>query len=256
MTVAVQRMKANFGKAAANYDALAEFQHVETRRVLDAALMMLPEVAIIADIGCGTGYFAQAAKASRPGWNIIGLDIAPGMCEVASTRCHAVVGDAAALPFTEGAIDATVSSLCYQWVEDHEAAFAELARVLKPGGRAIIATLGEESLQELRASSLAAELPLSLLPMRNFEATAALLRASGFDITFHECRVMQQHYPSVGALLDSMRGIGAGNNFSNGVRGLVSPKRWAAMLAQYEKSGAAQGIPATWEHHFFVLRKA
>ena len=184
MQVATQRMKANFGKAAATYDALAEFQHVQTRRVLDAALMLLPETATIADIGCGTGYFAQAAKRQRPHWKLVGLDISPGMCAVAATRCAAVAGDAAHLPFADGMLDAAVSSLCYQWVENHEAAFAELARVLKPGGRAIIASLGDQSLRELRACSAAAALPLSLLPMRNAEATAALLERAGFTITF------------------------------------------------------------------------
>ena len=56
--------------------------------------------------------------------------------------------------------------------------------------------------------------------------------------------------------MDSMRGIGAGNNFGNASRGLVSPKRWAVMVTEYEKLRLAEGIPATWEHHFFVLRKA
>ena len=256
MQVATQRVKANFGKAAATYDVLAEFQHVETRRVLDAALMLLPEVAMIADIGCGTGYFAQAAKSQRPDWRILGLDIAPGMCAVAATRCETITGDAAQLPIADGALDGAVSSLCYQWVENHEAAFAELARVLKPGGRAIIASLGEQSLSELRASSTAAELPLSLLPMRDAQVTSALLEQSGFIITFAERRVLQEQYASVAALMDSMRGIGAGNNFGNASRGAVSPKRWAAMVKEYEKLRTAQGIPATWEHHFFVLRKA
>ena len=256
MQVASKRVKMNFGKAAANYDARAQFQHVQTRRVLDAALMLLPKVATIADIGCGTGYFAHAAKAQRPDWNILGLDIAPGMCEVAATRCTAINGDAAHLPFADGAFDGAVSSLCYQWVEDHEVAFAELARVLKPGGRAIIASLGLESLKELRASSMAAELPLSQLAMRDAEATADMLEARGFTITFAERRMTQEYYPNVATLMDSMRGIGAGNNFSSAPRGLVSPKRWATMVKEYEKLRTPQGIPATWEHHFFVLSKA
>ena len=255
MQVASARVKANFGKAAATYDARAKFQHNETRRVLDAALMLLPEVAIIADIGCGTGYFAANAKTTRPDWRTIGIDIAPGMCKVAAARCTAIAGDAAQLPLADGTLDAAVSSLCYQWVENQETAFKELARVLKPGGRAIIASLGEQSLQELRASSTAVDLPLSTLPMREFKTAKALVKGCGFDVIFDEQRMIQQYYPSVSILLESMRGIGAGNNFSKGTRHVVGPKRWAAMVAEYEKLRVPQGIPATWEHHFFVLRK-
>jgi hypothetical protein len=64
-----------------------------------------------------------------------------------------------------------------------------------------------------------------------------------------------RHYPSLAALLDSMRAIGAGNNFIGGTRGLTGPRRWAAMLTAYEALRTPKGIPATWEHHFFVVSK-
>lgn len=255
MQVFRQRLQENFSRAAAEYDARARFQHMETLRVLDAALMLFPEAARIADIGCGTGYFSAAARVRRPDWQILGIDIASGMCEVAATRCSAIAGDAAHLPLASASVDAAVSSLCYQWVEKQEQAFAELHRVMKPGARAIIASLGESTLCELRQSMAAADLPLGLLPMRAFEPTRDILAAIGFDIVLAEKRLVTEHYADVPALLDSMRAIGAGNNFGNSARGLMGPKRWAAMLAQYEKLRVQPGIPATWEHHFFILHK-
>jgi malonyl-CoA O-methyltransferase len=255
MRVASERLQANFTKAAAAYDTRAQFQHVQTRRVLDAALMVFPQTASILDIGCGTGYFAVAAADKRPDWRVVGIDVSAGMCEVAVTRCPVMRGDAAQLPLAEASVDAAVSSLCYQWVEDAPRAFTELARVLRPGGRAVIASLGEMTLAELRASAKAADLPLHVLPMRGFEVDKALLRASGLEITYAECRTVREFYPSVGALLESMRGIGAGNNFSGGDRRFMAPKRWMRMLAEYEAAREEAGIPATWEHHFFVLRK-
>ena len=249
------RLQHNFGEAAAEYDAQAEFQHVQTRRVLDSALMLLPSSATLADIGCGTGYFAQAAKQQRPGWKVIGVDIAHGMCRVANTRCHAVNADAARLPLADASIDGAVSALCYQWVENQPEAFAELARVLKPHARAIIASLGQSTLHELRACAAKVELPLSQLAMPTFLATKAALEAANFTVTMHEKREEVQYYPSVAALLHSMRAIGAGNNFSGNARGLTGPKRWAAMVHAYELLRMPQGIPATWEHHFFIASK-
>lgn len=256
MHVARARLQQKFGDAAINYDALAQFQHVQTRRVLDAAVMLLPDSARVLDVGSGTGYFAHAAQVARPGWQVIGLDLAFGMCAVAKTRCATVNADAVRLPLADGSVDGAVSALCYQWVDDQEAAFTELARVVKPGGRAIIASLGEATLTELRNCALKAQLPLSLLNMPSHNATLAALKGAGFMISMHDVRHEVRHYPTVAALLDSMRAIGAGNNFSGGARGLTGPKGWAAMLAAYETLRTQQGIPATWEHHFFVVSKS
>jgi malonyl-CoA O-methyltransferase len=249
------RLQHNFGEAAVHYDAQAEFQHVQTRRVLDSALMLLPRQATLADIGCGTGYFAQAAKPHRPEWHVIGVDIAHGMCRVANTRCTAVNADAARLPLADVSLDAAVSALCYQWVEQLPAAFVELARVLKPQGRAVIASLGHSTLTELRNCAEMVGLPLSLLAMPSYAAMIHALQGAGFSMTMHEVRHEVRHYPSVTALLDSMRTIGAGNNFTGNARGLTGPKRWAAMVQAYEGMRVAEGIPATWEHHFFVVSK-
>lgn len=255
MFVVRHKLQHNFSRAAVDYDQLAHFQQVQTRRVLDAALMVFPHDALVVDIGCGTGYFAASAKEKRPDWRIVGVDIASGMCAVAATRCTVVAGDAASLPLADGSVDAAVSSLCYQWVDDHSKAFGELARVLRVGGRAIVATLGAATLCELRASAEAVDMPLSLLPMREFDGCRQALLSSGFTISFAEKQQVKQHYPGVSSLLASMRAIGAGNNFSHSVHGFMAPKRWMAMLSEYEKLRTSQGIPATWEHNFFVLYK-
>jgi malonyl-CoA O-methyltransferase len=255
MLVERQRLQQNFSRAASDYDLRANHQRRENLRVLEAAIATLPETGIIADIGCGTGYLAAEARGRRPGWRVVGVDMSLGMCAVAALRCHAIAGDAVQLPLADASVDGAVSSLCYQWVEDQPQAFVELARVLKPGSKAVIATLGEGSLAELRAHAAMVQVPLSLLPMRSFAMHQQLLAAAGFVVTQAERRVLTEHYASVGALLESMRSIGAGNNFSPTSRQFVGPKRWAAMEASYEAERTAHGIPATWEHQFFIVRK-
>lgn len=248
-------LQQKFGEAAGDYDALAQFQHTQTRHVLDSALMLLPKAATLLDVGSGTGYFAQAAKTLRPDWNILGLDIAFGMCALGKNRCAALNADAEQLPLADASVDGAVSSLCYQWVENQPQAFAELARVLKPSGRAIIASLGETTLHELRNCAEHAELVLGVLPMQKFSASVDALNKAGFDVTVQEKRLEVIYYPSVRALLDSMRNIGAGNHFAPSSRGFTRPKRWAAMIQYYEQLRTPKGIPATWEHHFFILSK-
>ncbi len=255
MQVQRRRLQQKFGDAAIDYDRRAQFQHVQTRRVLDAARMLLPEAATLLDVGCGTGYFAYEARESRPDWKIIGVDIAQGMCEVANTRCTALNADAALLPLADTSIDGAVSALCYQWVENQRAAFTELARVMKPNARAIIASLGGETLYELGDCAKQVNLPLGLLPMQRFSSSREALEAAGFTILMQEKHLETLYYPTVGALVDSMRAIGAGNNFVSEEFGFIGPKRWAAMLMAYEKLRTPEGIPARWEHHFFVVSK-
>ena len=255
MTVMRHRLMRNFSAAAAEYDARAEFQHVETARVFDAAAMLLPADARIVDIGCGTGYFAQLASRAQKNWRITGIDIAPGMCALASAQCAVVQADAVALPMADASCQAVVSSLCLQWVEALPRALAEMYRVLQPGGRAIIATLGSQTLRELRGVAAEAELSLGMLPMREAQEYRWMISDAGFGVTLFEQKPGLEYYPTVGALLDSMRLIGAGNNFASGARGLTGAGRWKKMLARYESQRDRQGIPATWDRIFTILHK-
>ncbi len=255
MLVASSKLQQNFSRAAAAYDDRAQLQHVQTRRVFDAAVMLLPEGARVLDVGCGTGTFAQMATSRRLSWRVTGVDIAAGMCQAAAARCAVMQADAASLPVADASVDAVVSSLCLQWVEDKARAFSEIARVLKPGGQAIVATLGESSLQELRAAASAAELPLGLLPMASAADYRTAVEAAGLSVTLWEQSADVEYYVSATALLDSMRLIGAGNNFGDGARGLTGARRWKAMVKVYEKQREPKGLPATWERLFMVLRK-
>lgn len=252
MTVLRHRLMENFSRAAQGYDARAQFQHGQTLRVFDAASMLLVPQARILDVGCGTGQFAALASAHSPQWQVMGIDIAQGMCHVASSRCQVLQADARQLPLAAESVDAVVSSLCLQWVDDLAAAFAEMARVLKPGGRAIVASLGPQTLKELRAAATVAQLPFALLPMRGQEEYREAITAAGLSVSFFEQVEETEYYPQVQALLDSMRLIGAGNSFAPS-GGLMGTRRFRAMLSAYAPTSA--GIPATWERLFMVLHK-
>ncbi len=247
------RMMENFSRAAARYDTRAHFQHTETARVLDSGLMIFPQDAELLDVGCGTGYFAEMARSNRPNWNITGIDVAPGMIAIASTRCTAIQADAIALPLESNTYDAVVSSLCLQWVDDLSKAFAEIARVMRPGARAVIASLGNGSLPELREVANAAELPLGLHTMRSAQEYKDAIIAAGLSTTMFKQDIGTDHYENMFALMDSMREVGAGNPASSG--GLQGARRWKRMQALYEQKRTAKGIPATWDRLFMVLHK-
>lgn len=103
---------------------LAELGPLQGRRVLDC--------------GCGAGGMSLAVLAR--GATVVGFDVSEGMLAVARRRGGAgaafVAADFAALPFADASFDAAVGMFVLHHVELAPAA-AELARILRPGGRAV-----------------------------------------------------------------------------------------------------------------------
>jgi demethylmenaquinone methyltransferase/2-methoxy-6-polyprenyl-1,4-benzoquinol methylase len=90
----------------------------------------------VLDACCGTGDLALAAE--RAGGRVTGLDFSERMLARARVKSQSVawvLGDLTALPFPDGSFDAVTVGFGIRNVPDLEAGLAELARVLRPGGR-------------------------------------------------------------------------------------------------------------------------
>lgn len=103
------------------------------------------------DVGCGDG--ALAAELVRRRAFVTGLDTDPMMIAAARQRSESeatplrlVEGRAEALPFGDNSFDYTLSVTTLCFVQEARRAVAEMARVLKPGGRLVIGELGRWSL--------------------------------------------------------------------------------------------------------------
>jgi ubiquinone/menaquinone biosynthesis C-methylase UbiE len=102
----------------------------------------------ILDVGCGTGYFARMlVEVVGPLGAVVGVDAAPEMVAHAALRSRSVsnctfdVGNAAALSFPDSSFDIVVSSLTMHHLAaaDQLKAVGEMRRVLRPGGKLLIA---------------------------------------------------------------------------------------------------------------------
>ena len=97
----------------------------------------------VVDVACGTGVLAmEAALATSPGGHMVGVDLNPGMLAVARRKAPDIdwlEAPAEALPFETESFDAAVSQFGLMFFEDKPAAIAEMWRVVRPGGRFVIA---------------------------------------------------------------------------------------------------------------------
>jgi len=99
------------------------------------------------DVGCGTGFAAEAMAATRGTRRVIGVDPSREMTGRFMARmaelgveAEAHVCDVMAMPVPHGWADAVVSTMAYHWFADKPAAVAEMALRARPGG--VVGILG------------------------------------------------------------------------------------------------------------------
>lgn len=108
------------------------------------------EPARVLEVGGGPGELS--ARIAERGIEVVMLDISPRMVELARERgVDARVGDVQDLPFDDGEFDCVVAAWMLFHVPDLDVGLAEIARVLRPGGRLVATTNARSHLVELRA---------------------------------------------------------------------------------------------------------
>jgi ubiquinone/menaquinone biosynthesis C-methylase UbiE len=103
----------------------------------------------VLEVGCGAGEMAQRLTRDA-GCEVVTVDISERMIELTRARgIEAVLGDVQALPFANGEFDCVIAGWVLYHVADRDRAISECARVLRPGGLFIAATLADENLADL-----------------------------------------------------------------------------------------------------------
>lgn len=117
-----------------NFTDGVDAEYVE--QILPLARQVITGHQKVLDLGTGEGQVARALLAE--GCDVVGVDPTPAQIRVARERggdVAYVLGGAAQLPFVTDAFDAVVACLVFEHIEAMDDAVAEVARVLRPGGR-------------------------------------------------------------------------------------------------------------------------
>jgi len=175
----LKRVQNEFTRQADTFDAYAPKADARVEERFREALG--EKAGAVLDLACGPGVVTAAV--ARLATSVVAFDATPAMLDKARKRCaeaglENVVfrqGDAATLPFEKGEFDTVVTRLAIHHFEAPSRVLAEIFRVLRPGGRLVIADVvasedaGEAALQNaienLRDPSHVRMLPLSELSL-------------------------------------------------------------------------------------------
>jgi demethylmenaquinone methyltransferase / 2-methoxy-6-polyprenyl-1,4-benzoquinol methylase len=111
--------------------------------------LALPPGSLVFDLACGTGDLCRASTAA--GHRVIGFDFSHGMLRAAKTSVSLVEADILRLPVRDASADGVTCGFALRNVVSLQGLFAELARVVRPGGRISMLETSEPDGRVLRA---------------------------------------------------------------------------------------------------------
>jgi ubiquinone/menaquinone biosynthesis C-methylase UbiE len=155
MDARLQRRVQRYGwdLAANDYEPLWQAQLAEAHSTVLALASPAPGEQVL-DIACGTGLVAfDAAHEVGPDGRVLGIDLSARMVDVAQHRaaqlqmlnCSFARMGAEALALPDASFDLVLCALGLMYMPDPEQALREMWRVLRPGGRVVLAVWGERS---------------------------------------------------------------------------------------------------------------
>jgi arsenite methyltransferase len=218
----------------------------------------------VLDIGSGPGLLAyEMAVSVGRGGRVCGIDTSEDMLTMSRTRCadkpwtEFQKADATQLPYPDDSFDAAVSTQVYEYVADIPAAFTELFRVMRPGGRVLVMDTDYGSLVIHTKDQVRMERILSAWNEHFVHATlprilSRQLREAGF--TIRERDVIPMFNPEYQENTFAKGALGIMASFAVGRKG-VSQEEASAWLAEFADLGKQGEFFFSLNRYLFVADK-
>jgi malonyl-CoA O-methyltransferase len=246
-----QKLLENFNRAATAYDDISVLQKYTGEELIDRLQVIRLDPDLIMDLGSGLGRSARKLSELYKAAQVIQLDIAQDMLKTARTvptaRQSYLCADAEALPIKSQSIDLAFSNLMLQWCPDPGRLLADIVRCLKPGGLFIFATLGPDTLRELKESWGAVDDGIHVNTFIDMHDLGDALLVSGFAEPVMETDSIIITYETVTELMHDLKSLGAGNVNHARRKTLTGKLRLMNMFKEYEKRRKDGRLPASHE---------
>jgi len=232
-----------FERAAADFDT-ADFVHAATRQgLLERLAPLLVDAKTVVDLGAATGTANPALRKRFKGAHVIAVDSAHAMLHRARAKASwlskssFLQADAALLPLPNESVDVVFSNLLLPWFDDPGPVFAEVARILRKGGVFAFATLGPDSLQEIRRAWCQVDDSVHVNRFPDMHDLGDGLVGAGLRDPVLDVDRLSVSYTSCAQLFSDLTAVGARNSLKTRRRELTGRERFAAMTEILRNSG-------------------
>lgn len=165
----------------------------------------------VLDVACGTGVVAREAADRTAGQGrVVGLDLNPGMLEVAYRLRPEIewqLGDAGDLPFPDGSFDVVLCQAALMFFDDRARAIREMARVVAPDGTVAVQTWASVEVQPgygpfievaaRHAGPDAIDLLSSYWVLGDLDLVGSLFDAAGLEVIKTQTRIGTAKFDSI-----------------------------------------------------------
>jgi len=195
--------------------------------------------ASILDLGAATGNAATTLRKRFPGAHLVSLDLSGNMLHQARRkrgwlsrrRTSYVQAEASRLPFPDQGIDMVFSNLLLPFIDRPENVFAEVSRVLRQDGVFAFATLGPDSLEELRAAWRHVDSGIHVTEFPDMHDIGDALVKAGLRDPVLDVDHLVVQYEDPDRLFTDLGNVGARNTFAQREGNLMGKQRVAEMRA-------------------------
>jgi len=246
--------RVQFSRAAASYDSAAVLAREVGARM--AARLDLVKISPqrVADIGCATGDGVRELRSRYSAAKLaLAVDYAMPMLHAARSRTprlqrltgrgpRLLNADVRHLPLAANTLGLVWSNLMLHWLDDPRLALRELHRVLEIGGLLSFATLGPDTLKELRAAAASVGAGDTTRRFLDMHDLGDMLVAAGFGDPVMDMEVIMLTYPSPRAFLADQRHLGV----RDALLGRQGWREWRRVFGAWPRDADGR-MPASFE---------
>ena len=254
MAINKTKVASSFSKSAQDYSEHAVLQRTVAERLLERLELVSISPKVIIDVGSGPGGAARQLAKRYKGAQVLQLDLSMEMLNQSRfedsrffSKQKYICGDAESLPLVKNSAELVFSSLMLQWCNDLDAAFTQIKSTLTRQGLFLFATLGPDTLKELRASWAELDDGVHVNTFIDMHDVGDALVRAGFVEPVMDVENIIMTYEDCSSLMKDLKTLGANNANDDRSKGLTGKNKIENLESAYEKYRTDGRLPATYE---------